>query len=178
MNTRDRNMVVGVFDEYAQAKVAVDRLWHAGFAHEEVGIAGPGEPVREAQTAEGKVEDTAARGAVTGAIAGGGVGAVAGALATGLIPGIGPVVAGGLLLGIITGAAAGAAGGTFLGPFIALGFTEEEARYYEKEFHAGRTIVTVRADARVADAVTILRGCGAHDINQRLPEEVVVGQRR
>ena len=119
MNSVNRNTVVAVFDQYPQAKVAVDRLWHAGFAHTEVGIAGPGEKMHEAQTAEGEVEDTAAKGAVTGAIAGGGVGAVAGALATGLIPGVGPVVAGGLLLGLITGAAAGAAGGTFIGPFVA-----------------------------------------------------------
>src|SRR5262249_52466360 len=84
MATVHQTTVVGVFDTRAQAEVAVDNLWHAGFPPEDVGIAGPGEQPHVAETCSGATENVAARGAVTGAIAGGTVGAVAGALIAGL----------------------------------------------------------------------------------------------
>jgi hypothetical protein len=170
MTTTHSSTVVAAFDQRGQAEVALDKLWHAGFPHDHIGILIPGKGEVEAQTPEGRVEDRAASGAVTGAVAGGGLGALAGAIMTGLIPGIGPVVAGGLLTGIITGGLAGAAGGTYLGPFIALGLTEADARFYHERVQSGRTIVVVHAGDRVVDAVAILRNCGGHDINQGLPK--------
>ena len=67
MDMQHQSAVVAVFDRRAQAKVAIDKLWHAGFAHEQIGIVGPGDQVSEAHTPEGEVEATAAKGAVTGA---------------------------------------------------------------------------------------------------------------
>lgn len=157
--------VVGVFATRAQAEVAVDSLWHEGFAHDDVGLASPGEPAHTARTPEGEVERVAATGALTGAAAGGAFGAVAGALATALVPGIGPVLAGGLLVGALTGGAAGAAVGTFAGPFIAMGFTEDQARNYEHQVKRGHTLVVVRAGDRHDQVVHILKEEGAEEVN-------------
>jgi hypothetical protein len=158
--------VVGVFPTRAQAEVAVSSLWHEGFPHNDVGLASPGEPARTAHTPEGEREGVAAAGAVTGAAAGGAFGAVAGALATALVPGVGPVLAGGLLVGALTGGAAGAALGTFAGPFIAMGFTEDEARNYEHQVKRGHTLVVVQAGERHDEVVQILHEAGAEEVNE------------
>ena len=42
--------------------------------------------------------------------------------------------------------------------------SEEEARVYEKEFHAGRAIVTVHAGQRVPEARRILNLHGAKNV--------------
>jgi len=44
---------------------------------------------------------------------------------------------------------------------------EEEAQYYESEFQAGRTIVTVQAGNRGSEAIAILRRNGAYDATTR-----------
>ena len=41
---------------------------------------------------------------------------------------------------------------------------EDEAQYYEGEFRAGRTLVTVKSDTRFDEASAILRRYGAYDI--------------
>jgi hypothetical protein len=171
MTTTERGIVVGVFPNRGWAERAIDELHHAGFALEQIGVVMPGGRVAEAHTGTEVLEDNAGRGAVTGAVTGGAVGAVAGALATGLIPGIGPILAGGLLVGILGGAAAGAALGTFAGPFIALGLSEDEARHYEREFQAGRSIIVVRAGDRDGLARDILRRFEAK-VRDDVPAEV------
>src|SRR5579883_2098380 len=98
MPANDFGTIVAVFEQGTRAEVALDKLWHAGFQHDHIGIVLPGKGLVEAQTPTGAVEDIAAQGAVTGAVAGSTVGAITGALLTGLIPGVGPVFAGGLLL--------------------------------------------------------------------------------
>lgn len=166
MATIPHTTALGVFASRAQAEVAVDSLWHAGFAHDDIGLASPGDTkVQVAHTPEGEVEDVAAAGAVTGAAAGGAFGAVAGALATALIPGIGPVLAGGILVGALTGGAAGAAIGTFAGPFIAMGFSEDEAEAYAHQVKAGRTLVVVRAAGRLEEAEQIMNEAGAIEVH-------------
>jgi hypothetical protein len=152
--------VTAVFADRGKAESAIDNLWHAGFRHDQIGILAPGGPVTEATTSTEKNEETAAQGAVAGAATGGAVGAVVGALATSMIPGVGPVLAGGILTGTVLGGAAGAAAGGYAGPFLALGFTKQEADRYQRELKAGQTIVTVQTEDRAADAVTILRSHG------------------
>jgi hypothetical protein len=153
-------MVTAVFDNRGQAESAIDNLWHAGFRRDQIGIAIPGGQVMEATTAEAKTEENAAAGAVTGAAAGGAIGAVVGAAAAAVLPGVGPVLAGGILTGLVLGGAAGAAAGGYVGPFLALGFSKADAQRYQNELKAGRTIVTVKADDRAADAVAILLSHG------------------
>jgi hypothetical protein len=163
--TERSGAVTAVFVDRGKAESAIDNLWHAGFRHDQVGVLMPGGHVAEATTATEQTEENAAGGAVTGAATGGVLGAVAGALATAFIPGVGPVLAGGILAGAVLGGAAGAAAGSYLGPFVALGFSKDEADHYHNELKAGRTIVIVWTEDRAADAVTILRSHGGRTAN-------------
>ncbi|HLJ35243.1 MAG TPA: hypothetical protein VKU38_16440, partial [Ktedonobacteraceae bacterium] len=98
-----------------------------------------------------------ATGAVTGGIVGGVIGVAAGLL----LPFIGPAIAGGAVIAALGGAALGAVAGSFFGVFVSMGVPEEQARQYEQEFKAGRTIVTVKTDDRQQDALAILNSNGA-----------------
>lgn len=100
----------------------------------------------------------------TGAFTGGVVGGVLGAAVALLIPVLGPAFAGGILVTVFS-AALGAMAGSFLGAFAAIGVPEEQARHYEEEFKAGRTIVTVKTEDRQQDALAILYRNGVHYAN-------------
>jgi phage tail tape-measure protein len=160
MGISNPSTIVAVFEDRGHAEMAIDELLHQGFSRDQVGIVMPHGEVKEAQTPTERSEERAAKGAVAGAVSGGAAGAVAGALATALIPGVGAVLAGGLLTGILLGSAAGAAGGSYVGPFVALGFSKEEETEYEQHLKAGRTVVVVRPEDHVNDAVQILREHG------------------
>ena len=156
---RTDNLVVGVFDNQAQAERAVADLWRAGFPRDHIDMVTRSQGVTEANPGFDREKD-AADGAVVGAMAGASAGAVAGAVATMLIPGIGTVIGGGLLAGIIGGAALGAAGGTFVGPFIALEMDHDDAHHYAREVDEGRTVVLVKAYDRAEQARTIIQANG------------------
>jgi hypothetical protein len=147
---------VGVFVDRTQAEYAVEELRRNGFAADQIGFLTPDaapsmeKPDEEVNT---KAEEGGAVGAAAGAAVGGLLGA---ALATAFIPGIGPVIAGGLFAGALGGAVTGLVGGGIVGSLIGLQIPEEEARRYEREFHSGRTLVTVRANDRYDDAVAVL----------------------
>ena len=145
---RPSTALIATFIDRRQADGFVEELKRAGFGMDEIGVMSPG------QEAHG---DHVEEGAVAGAVTGGTLGAVAGAVATGLIPGVGPVIAAGLLAGAVGGAAAGAAAGGVLGALVGMGIPDEEARRYDGEFRAGRTLVVVQARGRNAEALAILR---------------------
>jgi hypothetical protein len=170
MKAEDKGVILGVFFDRGTAEKAIDELHHAGFSDRDIGLLTPGGEVVEAQTATTVQEGNAAEGAVAGALAGGTVGAVTGALASFLIPGLGMAVTGGLLTVILASTAAGAAGGSLIGPFIALGLSEEEARYYERQFSAGRTILVIKTHDREDEARRVLRRHGADGL---APEPVL-----
>lgn len=161
MSDNGQHPVIAIFANRGQAEAAIDELWHEGFAKEQVGVAAPGERLREATTATETMEENAAEGAAKGAAAGSAAGALAGAAAAATIPGFGAVIAGGLLAGIGIGAAAGAALGGFAGPFVAMGISRDKAIDYEKELRTGRTVVVVKARDREDDALKVLRSHGA-----------------
>jgi hypothetical protein len=154
---------IAVFPERREAEHFVDELHQAGFSDKEIGIV-TRQPDKEA---EHPVEDGAAAGAITG----GAFGALAGiAVAAGLIPGIGPVLAGGVLAGILASTATGAAAGGLLGALLGLGIPETEARRYEEELKAGRTLVVVQGEGgRLPQAIGILRQ------HQKAPEPAAAG---
>ena len=159
--------VVGVFDSRAQAERAVAELRCTGFPDDQIGIVtqsgettGSGPALSEEETHTGEV-------VATGASAGGVLGGLLGAAASFLIPGIGPVLAGGILATTLSGAALGAVAGGLIGVLTGLGIPEEEAHYYEAEFRAGRTLVTVRTNGRHREAEDILRRFGAYDAHAR-----------
>ena len=100
----------------------------------------------------------------TGAVTGGIVGGVLGAAVALLIPVIGPAFAGGILVTVFS-AALGAVTGGMLGALVTLGVPEEQARHYEEEFKAGRTIVTVKTEDQQQEVLDIMYHHGARYAN-------------
>lgn len=133
---------VGVFNTPADAEAAVRALKEAGFDDAQIGVASREWSQRFANVNVGD-QHAAERGAVAGAAIGGGVGAVLGIAGAMLIPGAAPLVAGSLLVSALVGGAAGAAGGTFAGPFIAMGFSEDDAAEHGRAIEHGKTVLLV-----------------------------------
>jgi hypothetical protein len=167
-----RTTLVAAFENRLEAENALDELKQAGFENDDLGFALRGSDAVEG----GMITDTQGakdkRGAVAGMATGAGIGAALGAAAALLIPGVGPVLAGGVLAMALGGAVAGTAVGGIFGAMTGLGVSEEEARFYEKEFASGRAIVAVRAGARAADAAGILRRHGGYDLQNRQVSDI------
>ena len=161
MNEAKKDLLIGVFEQEAQAEQAVAALWRAGFAPDRIDMANrrmgvvPGTPRLQFQ-------HDAAEGATTGAVAGAGAGAVAGAVAGSILPGVGTV------LGGIGGAALGAAGGAFVGPFLAMDIAEDDANHYSDAIDQGRTLVIVRQIGRAEEARQIIREHGGFQLQDYL----------
>ena len=170
--------VVGLFDDFAEAQSVVQDLVNAGFSRNDISIAAN-------QTAAGYTGDGTTTGTGEGhavgkdAGIGAGIGGVVGLL-VGLgalaIPGIGPVLAAGPLaaaLGVtvgstVTGAAIGGVVGGLVGALTHIGVPKEHAEYYAEGVRRGGTLVTVNApDNQAEEAVDILNGHGAVDIEER-----------
>ena len=166
MATIERSTVVGVFTDRIQAEQAINELRRARFSDDQIGFILRGNQT-EQSTAQDETGSETGAGAAAGAVSGGVVGGILGAAAALLIPGFGPAIAGGILAATLGGAAIGAAAGGIIGALTGLGVPEEEARYYQGEFEAGRTIVTVKAANRYQEALDILRNNGAYDATTR-----------
>lgn len=161
MNKDKRNVAVGVFPDHVQADAAIAELRRSGFRDDQIGIVGPHEgPAGIKHTEGSKMGEGVAIGALAGVGAGGLVGL---GILAGVIPVIGPVIAGGTLAMMLANAAGGAAIGGLVGGLVGLGIPEEEANYYESEVKTGRTVVTVKAENRYAEAERILRSHKSYD---------------
>jgi hypothetical protein len=172
MANTQQTTLVAAFADRDQAELAVDELEQAGFSDRDIGYV-----LRGSEAAQGgMITDTEgakdSRGALAGMAGGAGVGAILGAAAAMLVPGVGPVVAAGVLAMALGGAAAGTAIGGIYGAMSGLGISEEEARFYEREFNSGRAIVAVQAGTRAGDAADILRRHGGYDLQNRPPGDV------
>jgi hypothetical protein len=142
--------IIGTFESREDAVRAIDALHRANFGPDGVGVAS---------------RDGVPEGIGVGMVAGGGMGALAGiALGSAAVTPVGPIVAGGILAGILGSTVLGASVGGLIGGLVGLGVPEEEARLYEGELKAGRTIVAVRADGRSAEARALLHRCGAFNL--------------
>jgi hypothetical protein len=167
MNTQKSSTIVGVFEDRTHANKAITELHQAGFNQSQIGVA--------MQHAEGVGNDTgtehdshAGSGALAGALTGLGLGALAGlGVLAGVIPVVGPAIAAGTLGVILSNAAAGAGIAGLVGALVGAGIPEHEAKYYQGELEAGRSIVTVNAAGRADEATSILRGCGGYDMSNR-----------
>jgi hypothetical protein len=152
METSERKVAVGVFDDRLHTEMVVTELVKAGFESGQIGVVIPDAPpgIEAPHVASGSL---AREGAVAGATGGAILGAIFGtALAGVLMPGVGLALVGGfLLVGL-----AGATTGSILGTLLGLGVPEEEARDHEQAFHSGRSLVTVHAGNRYGEAVAIL----------------------
>jgi hypothetical protein len=173
MATTKQSTVVGVFEDRAHAEQAVEALHRAGFTDKQIGILAPHTPVGAAATDEDPQETMADEGIGIGLVAGSFLGGLLGAVATGLIPGVGPVLAAGVMAGIIGGSALGGVAGSLIGMLVGLGIPEHHATLYEKEFKAGRTLVTVHPDGREAEVFAIFGQFHAYDVAAAYGSEVV-----
>jgi hypothetical protein len=162
-NPPNRSTVVGVFRTRGEAERAVDNLAVAGFRDDQLGILTRSSTTDSARGTSPAAGTNVGEGAAAGAVTGG----LLGAAASLLIPGVGPVIAGGIIATVLGSAVVGAAAGGVLGALVGLGVPEDEARYYEGEFTAGRTLVTVKTDDRWEDARSILRQAGAYDVHDQ-----------
>jgi hypothetical protein len=161
--------VARVFDSWSSASQAVDALRAEDFRDDQIGILSLDQKsgdVRQSNVRDGEIVDDGqkvASGVATGAAVGGAAGLLA-ALASLVIPGVGPIIAGGVLsttLGTtLAGAGIGAAAGGLIGALTSLGFSEEDARYYEEGIRKGGTLVTVHDSSRLTDAVRVLEQFG------------------
>jgi uncharacterized membrane protein len=159
-----KDLVIGVFEQEAQAEQAVSALWKAGFAPDRIDMANRRVGIVRGTPRLQFTED-AAEGATAGAVAGAAAGAVAGVVAGSLLPGVGTVVGG------VGGAALGGAGGTFLGPFVAMDIAEEDAHHYSQVVNQGRTLVIVRQIGRCDEAREVLRAHGGLELPDYLAQD-------
>ena len=167
--------IVGVFDDRIAAERAVESLQRAGFSEDHIGFV-----IRGADdVAGGMIVDAQGtkdgKGAVTGAVTGGMLGGVLAAAISLLIPGVGPVVAGGVMAAFFGGAIAGTAVGGIFGAMTGLGISEDEARYYEREFQSGRAIVAVKPGTRPAEAADLLVRAGGRGVHAEVHSPIQTG---
>jgi len=167
--------IVGVFNDRTAAEQAVDWLEQAGFREDQIGFALRGAD----DVAGGMIVDATGtkdgKGALTGAVTGGMLGGILAAAISILLPGVGPVVAGGVLAAFFGGAIAGTAVGGIFGALTGLGISEDEARFYEKEFHSGRAIVAVKPKGRWQEAADIMVRAGGQHVHAELHSPVQTG---
>jgi hypothetical protein len=153
--------IVGLYDTREAADTTVRALKEAGFDNDRISVV----------SQDGDTATNAAEGAGIGAASGGVLGGTLGLL-VGLgalaIPGIGPVVAAGPLGAALLGAGVGAASGGLLGALTGLGLTNEDASAYAEGVRRGGTLVTIESDdGRIDEAVAVMNGNGAVNIDSR-----------
>jgi uncharacterized membrane protein len=153
------NTILGLFDDPLEARRAMDDLRESGLNIDDISIISR---ATESGAAVSSADDVSAgEGAAVGAVWGGLVG-----LAALLIPGVGPFVALGALGAALTGAVTGAVVGGIAAALIDFGdIPESEARAYEQQVHAGKTLVAVKvAEADSGAARRTLASAGATSI--------------
>src|SRR5215203_4100706 len=146
--------IVAVFHDRAKAQQAINELKRAGFREDQIGVTSREGKLQGAVAGDGSGDNYAAEAATAGVATGAGVGALWGlGVISGLLPAIGPAIAGGTLAALLSSAAAGAAAAGLAGALVGMGIPKEDAEFYEGEFKAGRTIVTVTAGTKNAEAL-------------------------
>jgi hypothetical protein len=152
--------VVGIFDQFEDARDAVLALNQAGFAPDRISLVAAGidgrPEVQEALQYGDQTTINAAKGAGIGGLAGLVVG---GAALT--ASGLGPIFAAGYIATTLTGAIAGA----FLGAMSGWGVHEDHIADYEEMVRQGKTLVMFYGDPlQTAEAERILQRCRAGDV--------------
>lgn len=168
-------VIVGVFTDRDNAQRAVAELRNCGFQEQQIGVASrESPPNNDAEQLATRTSD----GALAGAAAGAGVGTLWGlAVIAGVLPGLGPVIAGGALAALVSSAAAGAVAAGLGAALLGLGIPQQNVEFYEEQFRAGRTIVTVTGD-RNLEAGTILRRYGGYGLADKLSEKPLLPPRQ
>lgn len=153
MATNARSLVVGVFTDHYEAQRAIDVLQRAGFSGDQISFV--------ERTAGGRTE-----GDIPADQPGAGLPTASGTATPATVSG----QSAGSVVNILGDAWAALTGSVKRGEhklkdaLVKMGVPEGDADYYQDEFEAGRTIVTVRTTDRYEDAVGILRENGAYDV--------------
>jgi uncharacterized membrane protein len=148
-----------MFDDQQMARRAMETLRDGPLPIEDISLIAPN---ADGKLATDNSEDVSAgEGAAVGAVWGGLVG-----LAALLIPGVGPFIAFGALGAALTGAVTGAVVGGISAALIDFsGIPEEDARGYEEQIRAGKTLVAVKVrDEDTAEVRRILDEVGADTV--------------
>ena len=157
-------IVVGVFEDYAEAQASVQDLVARGFSNETISVVGRRGDEPDPPPADIDTSGTAI-GVGTGAVLGGTLAAMGLA-----VPGIGWLVAAGPLAAALAGASIGAAAGGVIGVLVDIGVPTAEAEEYAAAVRTGATLVTVTVDDSQADtAMALLRRHRAVDVEEREP---------
>jgi hypothetical protein len=162
--------VVALFDNFADARAAVQDLVDDGFDRSYISlVAGDREGIYATELKQPVDKGSAtATGAATGAVLGG-IGGILVGLGALAIPGIGPVIAAGPLIAGLIGAGMGATVGGLVGALVDAGLPEEHAGYYAEGVRRGGTLVSVESsDAEVNRVIDILDRHDPVDINKRV----------
>jgi hypothetical protein len=154
--------VVGLIENEAEAKRAVEEMLAAGFDKKDVGVIVSEKLARETSAA--------VTGASTGMLVGGLAGMLLAAAAI-TIPGIGPVLVAGPGV-LLVGTALGVVAGGLIGGLVKRGVPEEDAHLFAEGIKRGATLVvaTARTDDLAAKAVVIMKRHGAVDLEKRAEE--------
>jgi len=161
------NTIIGIFDDPQAARRALEALRDGPLPLDDVSIVSR---ATESGAAVANDDDVSAgEGAAVGAVWGGLVG-----LAALLIPGVGPFIAGGALFAALTGALTGAVVGGITAALVDFGgISEEEAREYESQVHAGKTLLAVKArDEDAGEVRRVLNSFGAESVRDEQALEV------
>jgi len=164
--------LTGLFDQYDDARRAVQDLEAAGVPHRDISIvANNARGVHSGTAAASDAGEDAGTGAGIGAAVGG-VGGLLAGLGLLAIPGLGPVVAAGWLasaaVGAVGGAAIGGAAGGLVGALTHAGVPEEDAHVYAEGVRRGGTLVTAKvADELAPSARPILSDDRSVDLSSR-----------
>jgi len=164
--------VVGLFDDFASAKNAAERLESAGIRRDDISVIAGNESgkYKDYGSGTGEIGKGVAGGAGAGAAIGGGLGLLAGVTAL-AIPGFGPIIAAGPIAAALTGAGLGAAAGGLIGGLTNAGISEEDAEYYAEGVKRGGVLVTVRTTDELSHrASEILDNAGARDVDEKSKE--------
>src|ERR1700734_3046483 len=136
--------VFGIYQNIAQAEMAVDRIIAGGFLSNDISVLLPdNQSTKEfAHEKNTKAPEGTTTGGVTGGVIGGTLGLLAGigALA---IPGVGPFIAAGPIMGALAGPGGGGGVGGLIGALIGMGIPEYEAKMYEGKVRDGNILVAV-----------------------------------
>ena len=176
-NVTNHATVVGVFNDIRMAQAAVEELRRVGFREDQIGVMTRGVHGETTTTGTAATGSHWEEGAAVGAAAGAGIGALwAVGMATIALPPILPaVLVSSWLVSVLASAVSGAVIAGIAGALIGLGIPEDEATYYEGEFHSGRTLVTVQAPGRYEEVRDILRRFGAYDHANRETNPATAG---
>lgn len=162
--------VVGLFDDFAQAKNAGVQLEQMGISHNDISVLANNESGAygaNPDPAHHTMGEAMAKDATVGAEVGGVLGLLAG-LSLFVIPGLGWIAGAGWLTGMLTGAGIGAVAGGLVGVLTHVGVPAADAAYYNEGVRRGGVLVAVKAeDSNAAAVAQLLSAQGAVNIEER-----------